>query len=265
MEKVGLIAGNGRLPYIFLQRARERGIAVFTLAVRKEAGRSLAGLSAASCFIPLGSFERGVEFFKSHGVGRVVMLGQVLHHRLLGGDAGWDETLRGLFAGLPDRRAATLLNAVIGSFERHGLDFLPSSYLLEDHFLPPGTHHGPPLSKEETASLALGRRVAETLSGLDVGLTVAVGKGIVLALEAIEGTNLTIRRAGRFTRGIVVVKVCRPVQDQRFDLPVIGPVTLKTMARVSGRVLAFSAGTLLVDKERVLAEASRRNISLSVF
>lgn len=264
MEALGLIAGNGQLPEIFLRRARERGIPVHTLAVRREAGRRAAALSASCLVVAPGQLEAGAAFFRARGVRRAVMLGQVLHWRLLRGDAGWDGTLKKIFAGLPDRRAVTLLGALADFFEEGGLVFLPSSHLLEDHFFPAGYRHGRPPDRLAEQSMALGHRVALALAGLDVGLTVVVKDGIVLAVEAIEGTDRTIRRAGRVTRGAVVVKVSRPEQDQRFDLPVIGPVTMRHLARVRAAALAFSAGTLVIERQRVLALATRYNISLAV-
>lgn len=262
MEKIGLIAGNGSLPPLFLENARRRDCRVYTLAVRREAGRRLAPLSEEIAFFQPGRLAGAREFFLDRGVERLVMLGQVLHHRLLRGGGNLDPVFRDLLEGLPDRRAATILGAVIGHFESAGLSFLPSSHLLEELFLPPGFRAGPALAAGEEGDLRLGRKVALALAGLDVGLTVAVSRGIVLAVEAVEGTDGCIRRAARFARGIVVVKVCRPDQDPRYDLPVAGPRTIGLMARAGARVLALSPGTLVVERDRTIALAERAGITM---
>ncbi len=264
MNKIGLIAGNGSLPLLFLNKAEEKGFAVYTLAIKKEAPRKVINLSERSLVVPVGQLDTGVRFFTENNVKEAVMLGQVRHFRLLQ-PKSLDPQMTQLLEQIPDRRTNTFLGAIANHFQERGISFLSSSFLLEELFLPAGTITGPNLSQREKSDVELGRKVAETLADLDVGLTVATKDGIVLALEGISGTDSTIRRAGRLTKNLVVVKVSRPKQDLRFDLPVIGPRTLKVMARISGRVLAISAGTFVLEKEEVFRLSLRYGITLSVF
>ncbi len=267
MEKIGLVAGNGSLPVLFLERAKRKGYKVFTLAIKNESLLKVADLSEKALTLPPGRLNWGLKFFEENGVREAIMLGQVKHRRLLHPHYTdyLDPQLAQILKEISDKQTATVLKAIIEYFEHNGIHFLPSTYLLEDLLLASGFSVGPPLSEEEKSDIALGRKVAETLASLDVGLTVAVKNGIVLAVEAIEGTDLTMRRAARFSQGIVVVKVSRPNQDLRFDLPVIGPATITNLARISGRALAISPKTLVLEKERVFRLAERYGITLSVF
>ncbi len=264
MEKIGLIAGNSFLPLFFLKRARQKGYQVYTLAIKKEASRKIAGYSTKTIFLPPGRLDEGVHFFAENNIKQAVMLGLVRHSRLLRQER-LDSTMQGLLGSLSDWRASTILKTIMDYFQEHGVKFLPSNFLLEDLFLKAGTLYGKPLSPNEEANVRLGCQVASTLAELDVGLTVVLKDGIVLALEGVEGTNHTIRRAGRFTPHVVVVKVNRPRQDLRFDLPVIGPTTIKVLKRVSGRVLAISSGTMVLEIEKVVSLLKRYGITLTVF
>lgn len=264
MQKIGLIAGNGTLPFLFLNKAKEKGYRVYTLAIEREAEPRVLSLSEKSLLLPVGKLSTGTDFFAENGIKEAVMLGQVRHIRLLR-EKNLDPSMARLLDRIPDKRTGTVLKAIADYFENQDVKLLPSSFLLENLFLPPKTIMGPILSEAEEKDVALGRKVAETLSSLDVGLTVAVKDGVVLALEAIEGTDLTISRAGRFTRGMVVVKVSRPNQDVRFDLPVVGSRTIRTLARFSGRVLAVSNGTFVLEKELVLEMCQRYRITLCIF
>ncbi len=263
-NKIGLIAGNGSLPLLFLNKAKEKGFAVYTLAIKNEAHRKVAHLSERSFALPVGRLDEGVRFFTENNVKEAVMLGQVRHFRLLQ-PKYLDPQMAQLIDRIPDRRTNTVLGAIVNHFQQKNISFLPSTFLLEEFFLPSETTIGPDLSQREKSDVELGRKVAETLAALDVGLTVAVKDGIVLALEGISGTDATIRRAGRFTKGLVVVKVSRPKQDLRFDLPVVGPSTLKVMAEISGRVLSIASGTFVLEKEEIFRLSHRYGITLTVF
>lgn len=263
-NKIGLIAGNGSLPLLFLNKAREKGFTVYTLAIKNEAHRKVINLSECSLVVPVGQLDKGVKFFTENNVKEAVMLGQVRHFRLLQ-PKYLDPQMAQLLNQIPDRRTNTFLGAIVNHFQEKNISFLSSSFLLEELFLPAGTTVGPNLSQREKSDVELGRKVAETLADLDVGLTVAVKDGIVLTLEGISGTDATIRRAGQFTKGLVVVKVIRSKQDLRFDLPVIGSRTLNVMARISGRVLAIASGTFVLEKEEVFRLSHRYGITLTVF
>ena len=267
MKKIGLVAGSGSLPLLFLDRAKPKGCKVFTLAIKNEADPKIRGFSEKMLLLPAGRLSQGVKFFRENGVVEAIMLGQVRHRRLLHPRYAdyIDPQMAQILTRISDKRTTTVLEAIIDYFQQNGIHFLPSTYLLEDLLLPSGFSAGPALTEKERADVALGRKIAETLASLDVGLTVAVKDGIVLAMEAIEGTDLTMRRAGRFTEGIVVVKVSRPSQDLRFDLPVVGPRTITTLARISGRAIAISPGTFVLEKEKVFRLAERHGLTLSVF
>ncbi|MBI3292073.1 MAG: LpxI family protein [Elusimicrobia bacterium] len=217
-------------------------------------------------WVSLGQLGRVIDFFHAEGVSQAVMAGQVKHTQLFRGILPDARALK-LLLRVKDKRADALLSAVSSELASEGIELLPSTTYL-DHLLPtPGclTRRSP--SAQERADLDFGFPVAKAIAELDIGQTVAVKSQAVVAVEAMEGTNACIQRAGQLTGGgFVVVKVARPRQDFRFDLPVIGPLTIRTLAEQGAHVLGIEAHkTLLLEKDDLLAAARAADITLIAF
>lgn len=263
MERIGLIAGNGRLPFLFARAARERGLEVVAVAHRGEADAALATEVASCTWVRLGQVDRMLRAFRAGGVTRAAMaggIGRVRAFTEFRPDLG---ALR-ILARLRRFGDDALLRAVAGYFEEHGVTIVAPTDFLAEVLCPEGHLAGPRLKPAQERDVALGREVATLLGQADVGQTVVVRDGHVLALEAVEGTDEAIRRGGRLGgKGAVVVKRCKPGQDLRFDLPAVGPHTLEVMDEVGARVLALEVGrTVLLDAPELFAGAEARGISI---
>jgi DUF1009 family protein len=262
-EPLGLIAGNGRFPFLVAAAARRVGRSVVAVAIREEASPELAGAADVIEWVGLGQLGRCIDALKAHGVAEAVMAGQVKHRQIFSGVVP-DLKLMGVLARLALKNTDSLIGGVAEAIEREGIRLLPSTVLLEDQLATPGAMTRRRLSRDERRDVGYGRGVARTLAGMDLGQTVVVKEAAAVALEAMEGTDEVIRRAGRLAGpGATVVKVAKPRQDMRFDVPVVGQGTLETMTEAGARVLAVEAGrTLLLDKADFLREADRRDLTV---
>jgi DUF1009 family protein len=268
---VGLIAGAGTFPVAFAAKAKELGIPVATLGVRNLAAPDLATLSQSFAWIGLGRLGWSIRWFKRAGVREVVMAGKVHKAALFG---PW-----GIVHLLPDLRTIrfwysrfrndnkddSLLLSLISEFERDGLRFSSALDYCPELLVRAGllTRRRPTAAEEK--DIAFGWDLAKEMGRLDVGQSVAVRGRAVLAVEAIEGTDQAIARAGHLARrgGFVVVKVAKPQQDMRFDVPAVGCTTIETMHQAGGRVLAIEAGmTILLDEPATIALADQYGISI---
>ncbi|XXF80551.1 UDP-2,3-diacylglucosamine diphosphatase LpxI [Myxococcaceae bacterium GXIMD 01537] len=263
MERIGLIAGNGRLPFLFARAARERGLEVVAVAHRGEADEALASEVASLTWVRLGQVDRILKAFRAGGVSRAAMaggIGRVRAFTEVRPDLGALRILSRVRRFGDD----ALLRAIASYFEEHGVTIVAPTDYLAEVLCPEGHLAGPRLAPEQERDVALGREVATLLGQADVGQTVVLREGHVLALEAVEGTDETVLRGGRLGgKGAVVVKRCKPGQDLRFDLPAVGPRTLDVMAEVGARVLALEAGrTVLLDAPALFAGAEARGISV---
>jgi hypothetical protein len=268
---VGLIAGAGRLPVAFAEKARDLGVPVVTLAIRNLAAAELQPLSQRFWWIGLGRMGAAIRRLKRSGVRDVVMAGKV-HKAALFGPWGilhllpdlrtirfWCNRLR------RDNKDDTLLLSVIAEFEREGLRFGSALDYCQELLVRAGllTRRRPSAAEEK--DIAFGWDLAKEMGRLDVGQSVAVRGRAVLAVEAIEGTDQAIARAGHLARrgGFVVVKVAKPQQDMRFDVPTVGCTTIEIMHQAGGRVLAVEAGkTILLDEPATIALADGYGISI---
>lgn len=262
-ERIGLIAGNGRLPFLFAQAARERGLEVVAVAHRGETEPTLEAEVASLTWVRVGQVDKVVRALRAGGATRAVMAGGIGRVRALT-EARPDMGAVRIIARLRNFRDDGLLRAVAGYFESQGVSIVSPTDFLPEVMCPRGHLAGPVLRAEQEKDVALGREVAELLGRADVGQTVVVRNGHVLALEAVEGTDETIRRGGRLGgAGAVVVKRCKPGQDLRFDLPAVGPRTLQVMQEVGARVLALQAGhTLLLEAPVLLRRAEAASITV---
>ncbi|HOD11812.1 MAG TPA: UDP-2,3-diacylglucosamine diphosphatase LpxI [Candidatus Omnitrophota bacterium] len=261
---LGLIAGNGKFPFLFAQQARRQNYKVIAVAIKGDTSFFLSSFVDQMLWVGPGELNRLFSFLRSQNIKQVVMAGQVNPANLFNDRLPIDEEFRHLFNALQDRKADTIFSAVADKLKENGMELLSSTFLLSDHMAPKGTltRRGP--SEKELADIEFGRTIAKLMGGIDVGQTVVVKDKAIVAIEAMEGTDKAILRGGAIARGhAVVVKMSKPQQDLRFDIPVIGPRTLKNMSIVKASCLAVEAGkTLIIDLDQCLAIANKRKICI---
>jgi DUF1009 family protein len=262
-EPLGLIAGNGRFPFLAAAGARRAGRRVVALAIREEASPELEREVDEIHWIGLGQLGRGIAILKRVGAREAVMAGQVKHRQIFS-EVVPDLKLLGVLARLAFQNTDSLIGAVADALARDGITLLPSVAFLGDHLALPGPMTRRRPDRDERRDVEYGETVARALAGLDLGQTAVVKHRAAVALEAMEGTDETILRAGRIAGpGTVVVKVSKPRQDMRFDVPVVGEGTLVAMREAGSRVLAVDAGrTLLIDRAAFLDQAERDGVAV---
>ncbi len=260
---IGLIAGYGRFPLIAAEVLKRRGRRVVAAAVKGEADAEVERRVDACKWLAVGRLKAALAFFRKHGCERLLMAGKVRKVHLFRNFFPDSEAVR-LLAGLQDWRDDTILAAIAGFFEDNGMPLLSQLEVEPGLVAPAGVIAGRAPDAKTLAAMRFGFRHAKAVAGLDVGQTVVVENNAVLAVEAIEGTDAAIARGGSLGAGrAVVVKVAKPEQDPRFDVPAVGPDTIRTMADAGCRWLAVEAGwVLLLERERLVAEAARAGIGV---
>lgn len=263
-EGWGLIAGNGDFPLLVLEGARQRGVDMAVIAIREEASPALETAAKRFHWVSLGELDRAIQLLHQEGVKRAVMAGQVKHKQIFS-DIPPDGRLAPLLERLSRRNTDALIGAVAGVLKFEGIDLVDSTLFLEPLIPAAGilTRRAP--DERETGDIAYGREIARQIAGLDLGQTVVVAERACVAVEAMEGTDETIERAARLAGGrpLVVVKVSKPKQDMRFDVPVVGPKTIEVMQRANATALAIDAGrTLVFERPRVIEMADAAAISI---
>jgi hypothetical protein len=263
MRAVGIIAGGGRLPFVAAAEARAQGRRVVAVAVQGETDPGLAEAVDALHWVHLGQLGAVVKHLRREGATEAVMLGKVAITHLFSGIRP-DLTMARVLFRARDLRGDSLLEAIADALEGEGIRVLETPAFLGPLVVRAGvlTRRAP--SAGERKDIALGRDVARQVAALRIGQTVVVKRGTVVAVESVEGTDAAIRRGGELARGrVVVVKVARPDQDLRFDLPTIGPETLTALRDARATVLAVEAGrTLLLERERFVAEANAAKLAV---
>jgi UDP-2,3-diacylglucosamine hydrolase len=262
-EKIGLIAGSGQFPILFSRIAVKKGLSVYTAAYVNEADQELAELSERIQWLHLGQVRRLIRFFKQNDVSRAVMLGAVRKARLFT-DVRPDMKAISIIAGMRHTHDDAIMRAFADSLEKEGIKIEPSTFLLPELLATKGIWTTRKPSRSENKDIALGFSIAREIGRLDIGQSVVVGGGSILAVEAIDGTDATIERGGRLGKGeAVLVKVCKPNQDFRFDVPSIGVKTIEIMSRCDVRALAMEAGrTLVFDRQEMIRLANANNIAI---
>ena len=260
---LGLIAGNGRFPFLVAAAGRRAGRRVVAVAIKEETDPALAGEVDEIHWVSLGQLGRCIEALKAGGVSEAVMAGQVKHKQIFAGIVP-DLKMMGLLARLALKNTDSLIGAVADTLGREGIALLSSTALLQDQLATPGAMTRRRPSADEARDVEYGREVARAVAGFDIGQTVVVKDRAVVAVEAMEGTDETIRRAGRIAgAGCTVVKVAKPRQDVRFVVPVVGPGTVAAMGEAQAHVLAVQAGaTLLLDRADLLTAAERADLAV---
>lgn len=260
----GLIAGNGDFPFLVLEGARSRGIDMAVIAIREEASPELARRADRLHWVSLGELGRTIELLHQEGVKHAVMAGQVKHNKIFSSIRP-DWKLAKLLLSLPVKNTDSLIGAVARVLHDEGIELVDSTKFLGPLLPTEGVLTLREPSPAEAADIAYGRGVARQIAALDLGQTVVVRDGACVAIEAMEGTDETIERAARITGGkpLVVVKVSKPAQDMRFDVPVVGLRTIEVMRCSNATALALDAcKTLLFDREKLIAAADDAGIAI---
>jgi UDP-2,3-diacylglucosamine hydrolase len=275
-DKLGLIAGNGKFPFLILDAARAQGFEVVVAAIKEETFPEIASSGAASVhWLSLGELSKLIETFKREGVHRAIMAGQVKHKQIFSSIKP-DWRLAKLLLSLRTRNTDALLGAVAKVLSDEGITLENSTSFLEPLLAKPGVFTERPPSEEERRNINYGRAVARHVAQYDIGQTVVVAEAACVAVEAMEGTDATIERAGQLmqslegaastlSRALTVIKIAKPNQDMRFDVPVIGIGTIEAMKKARATCLAIDAGKcLLLDGDGVRHAANEANITIVV-
>jgi UDP-2,3-diacylglucosamine hydrolase len=272
--KLGLIAGNGRFPLLVLDAARAQGFEVVVAAIKEETFSEIESHQPASIhWLSLGELSKLIETFKREGVDRAVMAGQVKHKQIFSAIKP-DWRLAKLLLSLRTRNTDALIGAVAKVLADEGITLQSSTSLLEPLLAKPGVLTKRAPNEQEKKDIEYGRGVARHIAQYDIGQTVVMAEGACVAVEAMEGTDATIERAGRImaslegnpstlSRALTVVKIAKPNQDMRFDVPVVGAKTIDSMSRAGASCLALDAGKcLLLDGEAVINAADKTGIAM---
>jgi len=273
--RYGLIAGNGRFPFMVVAAARRAGVALAVAAIREETDPSIENEVERLTWVGIGQLGRMINFFKGEGVEKAIMAGQVKHVQIFS-RAVPDARMLKLLLKLPRRNTNSLIGAVAAELASEGIDLIDSTYFLQDYLPLAGNLTNRKPNAAERADLEYGLEIAREMAGLDLGQTIVVRGKACVAIEAMEGTDETIRRAGELLRGgrqrkrlrltsgaLTVLKLSKPDQDMRFDVPVIGVPTIETMIAVGATCLCISAGkTLMFDRDELLAMANKNKIAV---
>ncbi len=267
VENWGLIAGNGDFPFLVLEGARSRGIEMAVIAIREEASPDLERRASRLHWVSLGELSRTIELLHQEGVKHAVMAGQVKHNKIFSAIRP-DWKLAKLLLMLPSKNTDSLIGAVARVLADEGIELVDSTKFLGALLPAAGilTRRAP--DQTESADINYGRSIAQQIAALDLGQTVVVRDRACVAIEAMEGTDETIERAARIVAGqrLVVVKVSKPAQDMRFDVPVVGLRTIEVMRRSNATALALDAGkTLLFDRDALIAAADEAGITIEAF
>jgi UDP-2,3-diacylglucosamine hydrolase len=263
----GLIAGNGRFPFLVLEGARSQGIEMAVIALKEEAAPELEKTAKRLHWVSLGDLSKAIELMQREGVKRAVMAGQVKHNKIFSSIRP-DWKLAKLLFSLPRKNTDSLIGAVAKVLEDEGIELVDSTLFLKPLLPEVGVLTKRAPNEHEAADIDYGLSVARQIAAMDIGQTVVIADRACVAVEAMEGTDETVERAARFANGrpLVVVKVSKPKQDMRFDVPVVGLPTVETMKRAGATALAIDASrTLLFDRTQLVATADTAGIAIEAF
>lgn len=274
----GLIAGNGRFPFMVVEGARRAGVSLSIAAIREEADPRLEQEVEHFTWVGIGQLGKLLRFFKAEGVEKAIMAGQVKHVRIFSG-AIPDARMLKMLLKLPRRNTNSLIGGIATELAGEGIDLVDSTCFLQDFLPAAGTITRRKPNPDERADIAYGKEITEQLAALNLGQTIVVRGKACVAIEAMEGTDATIRRAGEVMRGehqhgsemampgsgpLTVLKLSKADQDMRFDVPVVGMSTIRVMADAGATCLCISAGkTLLFDRDETVSLADQNKIAIT--
>jgi DUF1009 family protein len=263
LEVLGIIAGNGVYPRVLADSARKAGVKkIVVVAFLGETDPELEQHVDLIEWMRVGQLNRLLKFFRAQDIHQAIMAGQIAPKNLFDLQPDWKALL--LLGKLKERNAESIFAAIADELSKIDVELLPATRFLEDSLATPGLVAGAKLSRQEEEDVDLGWKIAKDIARLDIGQTVIIKNGTIVAVEAFEGTNETIKRGGALARtGAVMVKVAKPNQDMRFDVPVVGVETIRIAAEAKLRVIAVEAGkTLLLDRDAIVGLANRSKISI---
>ncbi len=261
--KFGLIAGNGKFPFLVVEGARKQGASLAVVAIREETDRRIEEAAEKVIWVGIGQLGRMISFFKKEAVKKVIMAGQVKHVQIFSG-ALPDLRMVKMLYNLPKRNTDSLIGGIAGELAKDNIELIDSTYFTPDFLASEGVLTRRKPDKTERENIEYGLRVANEIARLDLGQTIVVRAKACVAIEAMEGTDAVIKRAGELAKGkLTVIKVAKPKQDMRFDVPVVGLPTIRTMIAAGANCLCLTAQkTLIFDREEMLALANRNKISI---
>jgi len=274
--RYGLIAGNGRFPFMVVEGARRAGVSLSVAAIREETDPELEREVERLTWVGIGQLGKMIRFFKGEGVEQAIMAGQVKHVQIFS-RAVPDARMLKMLLKLPRRNTNSLIGAVAAELASEGVDLIDSTYFLQDHLPVPGNLTNRKPNTAERADVDYGLEIAREMARLDLGQTIVVRGKACVAIEAMEGTDETIRRAGELLGGgkqiskrlrptsgaLTVLKLSKPDQDMRFDVPVVGIPTIEAMVAAGATCLCISAGkTIMFDREEMIALANKHKLAI---
>ena len=264
MDKYGLVAGNGQFPFLVLESARRQNIEVVVAAIKEETFKEIETCGYPVHWLGLGQLGKLVSLFKKAGVRKAIMAGQVKHIQIFGRSLP-DLTMIRMLAGLKQKNTNTIIGGVARVLQENGITLVDSSLLLKPHMAPQGNLSRRGLNAREKEDLEYGRPIAHKIALMDIGQTIVVRDKAVVAVEAMEGTDAAVRRAGELVhkKHLTVIKVSKPHQDMRFDIPVVGLRTIENMLEYGATALIMDAHrTLTLDREKFVELADRNDVSI---
>ncbi|MBX3266017.1 MAG: UDP-2,3-diacylglucosamine diphosphatase LpxI [Acidobacteria bacterium] len=261
--KYGLIAGNGQFPFLVVEGARRAGASLSVVAIKEETDPRIDEVADKVTWVGIGQLGKMIDFFKREGVGRAIMAGQVKHVQIFSGSLPDVRMLKMLW-NLPKRNTDALIGGVADEMAKEGIELIDSTFFIQDHLAPAGAMTKRTPNETERENIGYGLHIASEIARLDLGQTIVVRAKACVAIEAMEGTDATIRRAGELAKGkLTVVKVAKPDQDMRFDVPVVGVPTVETMIEAGATCLSVTAGkTLVFDRDAMVSLANKHKIAI---
>jgi DUF1009 family protein len=261
--KLGLIAGNGKFPFLVIEGAHRAGVQVAVAAIREETDPAIERVADRLAWVGIGQLGKMLKFFKTEGVEKAIMAGQVKHVQIFS-NAIPDLRMLKMLLRLPKRNTDTLIGAVAGELATEGIELIDSTHFLKDQLPNTGTLTKRATDDRELSDIQYGLEVANGIGRLDLGQTIVVRDRACIAIEAMEGTDAVIRRAGELVRGrLTVIKIAKPDQDMRFDVPVVGVPTIESMITAHATCLCLTANrTLMFDREEMIKLANKHKIAI---
>jgi DUF1009 family protein len=262
--KLGLIAGNGKFPFLVIEGAHRAGAQVAVAAIREETDPAIEQIADRLTWVGIGQLGKMLKFFKTEGVDKAIMAGQVKHVQIFS-NAIPDVRMLKMLLRLPKRNTDSLIGAVASELAHEGIELIDSTRFLKDQLPTVGTLTKRAPDNREQGDVDYGLEVAREIARLDLGQTIVVRDRACVAIEAMEGTDAVIRRAGELVRGkLTVVKIAKPDQDMRFDVPVVGVPTIETMITAKATCLCLAAGkTLIFDRDEMIKLANKNKIAIT--
>ena len=261
--KYGLIAGNGQFPFLVVNGAKAAGAELAVVAIKEETDPAIERSAEVVQWVGIGQLGKMIDFFKKHSVEQAMMAGQVKHVQIFSG-ALPDLRMIKMLWNLPRRNTDSLIGGVADEMAKEGIELIDSTYFIKDHLAPQGVMTKRAPNDTEKGNIEYGLHIASEIARLDLGQTIVVRAKACVAIEAMEGTDMTILRAGELAKGkLTVVKVAKPDQDMRFDVPVIGVPTIENMIKAGATCLSVTAGkTLVFGREKMVALADKHKIAV---